>query len=110
MLTPWGQADHVTHLPHGIVSVSTPSHGGYYVPPEAREKMPEAARVSPFLKNGWYEEDCDWAIVVLSFPEILDAEIHTLPAEEVLEAARATVRGWMSEEVCRAFGLVKRER
>jgi hypothetical protein len=46
--------------------------------------MPEPYRSHPPFcgKAGWYEEDCDWAVVALSFPQFFTAD--------ELEAARRT--------------------
>ena len=80
MNSPWGQVQHSKEYPQGIAFVETASHGGFYVPAETVAKMPEALRAFvPFAHNTsdplnecarWYEEDCDWAIVVLAFPEL----------------------------------------
>jgi len=94
--TPWGIADHVTVLDHGIRCVSTPSHGGYYVPPEARKLMPPEA-LNTYAGPGWYEEDCDWALVALSFPKLFPEDARAL--------AEIIVRKWHSPEVCKAYGL-----
>ncbi len=68
--TPWGQADYTKQIARGIVSYSTPGHGGIHVSPTKQAKMPEALRI----ESGWYEEDCDWALVALAFPEYFIAE------------------------------------
>ena len=101
MQTPWGMADTVRHLDHGIIAVTTPSHGGYYVPPETRKKMPAPA-LTTWAGPGWYEEDCDWALVALSFPDLFP------PA--AIEHAKRTVEHWKTAEVCAAFGLTRKER
>jgi len=101
MMTPWGQADHVRRLPHGIIAVSTPSHGGYYVPPETRRQMHPLA-LNTWAGPGWYEEDCDWALVALSFPDLFP------PA--AIENAKWTIESYKDAETCTAFGLVKKER
>jgi len=79
--TPWGRADHRSDVAKGIVRVSTSSHGGYYITPAKMADMPAALRAirSPYVDAthpavggfglGWYEEDCDWIIVALAFPE-----------------------------------------
>ena len=58
--SPWGTIDHTTVFAIGgdviAVSVSTPSHGGFWVAPDHRAKLPAACR------KAWYEEDCEWAI------------------------------------------------
>lgn len=64
--TPWGKADSITVLAPGIVRVSTSSHGGLKVSKALNDTIPAAARKA----DGWYEEDCEWAIVALCFPAV----------------------------------------
>lgn len=67
--SPWGKPDFQKEIAPGIISLSTPGHGGYWLSKEMRAQMPETLRrKTPFAGEGWYEEDCDWAIVVLAFP------------------------------------------
>lgn len=96
MYTPWGKADQVRHIGRGIKSVCTPSHGGYYVPPAELAKMPEAARKT-HAGPGWYEEDCDWCLVALAFPDLFE--------EPAIAAAVTTCENWMTAEQCAPFGL-----
>ena len=65
-LTPWGNADQATQYAEGIISYSTPSHGGIHVQPKDNEK------IHPILQrsSGWYEEDCEWAAVAQAFPAL----------------------------------------
>jgi hypothetical protein len=83
--TPWGIADCVVTLgevnkgtcSYAILSVSTPSHGGIYVPPALLDRIPERHRAYAKRWSGsesWYEEDCAWAAVALAFPELFPAE------------------------------------
>ncbi len=77
--TPWGMSDSQTTLAPGIISYSTPSHGGIYLDEEHNQKMPEGMR----NESGWYEEDCEWAKVTFIFPNAFKPEhvqraIHTL--------------------------------
>jgi hypothetical protein len=69
--TPWGYPDSAVELAPGIVEISTPSHGGIHLFPD---RQSEVERVMPFFRPfagaPWYEEDCDWAIVLLVFPEL----------------------------------------
>lgn len=68
--TPWGKADDHREIARGIVWLTTPSHGGYWLSDDRQAQMPEPYRsVRPFAGRGWYEEDCDWCLVALSFPE-----------------------------------------
>jgi len=83
--TPWGPADFATEYAPGLVLYSTPGHGGFHVSAEWLAQMPEPYRSAvPFTQRhgrsgpGWYEEDCDWSIVALSFPQFFTApEIET---------------------------------
>ena len=84
MNTPWGAAQDVEELAPGIVMVSTASHGGIYVSPIHMEKMVKWP--SPFLGNEFYEEDCDAAYVIVSFPDLF--------GPESVERARASIVFW----------------
>jgi len=73
MQTPWGTADTVKKLDDGIVHVTTPSHGGVFIPPKMLKQIP-----GPFFAGkgfalqrceGWFEEDCDMSIAIAFFPE-----------------------------------------
>ena len=76
MNTPWGPSDHQTHVAPGIVFHSTPSHGGYHL--DAKRNAQVLAKFPGFRtfcgSVGWYEEDCDWAAVALTFPDLFTAE------------------------------------
>lgn len=62
--SPWGTVQHVTPYSDGIVFVSTASHGGYKLDRKQNAKIP-----APFRKlGGWYEEDCEYAIVYWFLP------------------------------------------
>lgn len=88
--TPWGLADHVREIAPGIVRYDTPSHGGYYVSPERVLTMPKPLReFEPWAGPNWYEEDCDWAVVALAFPQFFPADHQ--------EAALATLKSYKPE-------------
>jgi hypothetical protein len=76
-LTPWGVADQVTIVAPGIVRYHTPSHGGYWLSEERLAQMAPALRTfRPFTGDAaWFEEDCDWAVVVVAFPASFDAAV-----------------------------------
>jgi hypothetical protein len=68
--TPWGHSDTVTEIAPGIVSYSTPSRGGYWLSDARVASMPRQLRdFQPFAGPNFYEEDCDWSIVALAFPQ-----------------------------------------
>jgi hypothetical protein len=89
--TPWGCPDSAKEIAPGVVEISTPSHGGIHL---SKERQAEVERVMPFFRPfagpGWYEEDCDWCIVLLVFPEL---EPAFAPEENALKDAVATARG-----------------
>lgn len=71
--TPWGESEGQTVAVPGIVFHSTAGHGGFHLSPErqaaVRQKFPG---FRTFAGGPWYEEDNDWAVVVLTFPELFD--------------------------------------
>jgi len=73
--TPWGAAQTAKEIRPGVVIVTTASHGGVRVTGDAKNKIPPAFR-SP---NGWYEEDCDWAIVAIEYVEDFAREMGVAP-------------------------------
>ena len=66
--SPWGKIQTAEVIAPGIVSVTTAGHGGILLSPERFAKMPEKYR-DTFAGGRWYEEDCDWAKVAVTFPE-----------------------------------------
>lgn len=91
--TPWGYSDSQEQIQPGIIFYSTPSHGGYHVSAALNRTMPDSLR----LDGGWYEEDCDWARVVVAFP------LHFPP--ETVEEAKATLRAWCPRAYERFYGV-----
>lgn len=85
--TPWGKAQSAEEIGPGIIRYSTASHGGYFLNAAANAYVAPQLKKSTFggqgLK-GWYEEDCDWAIVVFTYPQHFDQE-HLKAAKETLE-------------------------
>lgn len=87
--TIWGTPDIASQLLPGIWEVHTPGHGGMILSDERQAAMPEALR----LEGVSYEEDVDWALVVLAFA----AEFNRLPTKGfdlLVENARASVKAW----------------
>jgi len=89
--SPWGRIDNVTPLGPEAVSVTTPSHGGIWVTPDALERIPQPLRATAYSGGGWFEEDCDWCIPYLALG------LHRFDGpqdrqDRVLAAARRTLR------------------
>lgn len=73
--SPWGAIDYATRLAEGIVSVSTPSHGGIWLSQARQAEMPAELVAVNFLKSQtWWEEDCDAIMPLYVFRGELDAE------------------------------------
>jgi hypothetical protein len=71
--TPWGGADYKRNVGRGITFYGTPSHGGFFVPVAELRKWPAPLRaIVPFAGRQWFEEDCDWAIVVAGSPDLFE--------------------------------------
>ena len=76
--SPWGTIDSVTPLgDEGAAFVTTPGHGGIYLPPALAARMPNEIVAASFLGSAtWWEEDCDaaWPTVVLELgtPEAIE--------------------------------------
>lgn len=64
--TPWGPSQGATIYAEGVVFHTTAGHGGFKLSAERN------ARVHPMLcrDSGFYEEDAEWAIVALTFPDL----------------------------------------
>jgi len=94
--SPWGPIQTVE--PHGpdAAFVTTASHGGLRISLTALARLPEAIRETPYSQNGWFEEDCDWALPYLALG--LDAfERDAARGAEVHQAATRTVQRWHPE-------------
>ena len=68
-MTPWGISDDSGDvLAEGIISYSTPSHGGIWLSDERMKQIPATAK--NFLGNfRWWEEDCDWVVPYIIFKD-----------------------------------------
>jgi hypothetical protein len=67
--TPWGGSQMAVIYAEGVVAHSTSGHGGFHLSPDRNAKVPPLLRKDP----PWYEEDCEWAIVALTFPDLFTA-------------------------------------
>jgi hypothetical protein len=71
--TPWGPSHSAKQIAPGITSVSTASHGGYVLNAERQAEFEKKfPSFKPYASAPFYEEDQDWAMVALAFPEHFD--------------------------------------
>lgn len=67
--TPWGSSQLATSYGPGVIYHSTAGHGGFHLSADRNRLVdPALRRDSP-----WYEEDNEWAIVALTFPDLFTA-------------------------------------
>ena len=107
--SPWGTVQDAIKLADGAWSVSTPSHGGIKLSAKLNAGIPDYMR----REDGWYEEDCDWCIPVMVYPEFALAMTWTSPAgthggwtvEQILNNAKDTLRNWHPESYARFYGV-----
>lgn len=85
---PWGKIDQRERISDEIVSVSTPSHGGLCLSPELWKKFRAVfPNSTSYGGEGFLEEDCDWALAPLAFPEMFSERdcfyaYHTVDGSE----------------------------
>lgn len=93
--SPWGspQGGWVRRAA-GIYECSTASHGGLWVSPQRRAAMPAC---KTFAGGNFFEEDSDWHLVALAFPEAFKPE-HVEAAHRTAEANRK----WAEADAWRA--------
>ena len=84
--SPWGPIQHCREYGPGVWSVSTAGHGGFMLSP-ARN-----AAVHPSIRDdrGHYEEDCAWAVVAFTFPDLF--------TEEHQGFAKASMINWYPDQ------------
>lgn len=71
MHTPWGESQQTKTIATGLIRVDTAGHGGYKLSPERwTELKSQFPSFSPFAGDaGWLEEDSDWCLAALLWPE-----------------------------------------
>lgn len=69
--SPWGKIQSSEEMAPGIWWVSTAGHGGIKLSAELNRKVLRSGR----SQGGFYEEDCEVSIVILTFPEHFDEKI-----------------------------------
>lgn len=92
--TPWGPAQTSEKIVRGLMRYTTAGHGGYHLSPTLNQQVPQPIRNA----GGWYEEDCAWAAVVYTFPELFTKN-------DRIEAIQ-TLKNWMPDEYEAITGTV----
>jgi len=92
--TPWGASQMATIYADGIVSHVTAGHGGFQLSAERNSKVHSMLRA----QSGWYEEDCAWSIVAITYPQFFTAYER--------RSAERHLRDWWPEAWETIFGQV----
>jgi hypothetical protein len=85
-VTPWGPAQVAYKYAPGIINYSCAGHGGFHLSPTRN------AQVHPAWSRpeGWYEEDCEYSIAVLSFPDAFHPDM--------VASAHESAKNWFPRE------------
>lgn len=97
--TPWGPSQDITQIGRGIFSVSCAGHGGIFVPNDMLLTMPEALRTNCYGGGNWFEEDCEWALVALAFPDLFSAYAVWIAGQSIRGSdCYKTAAAWLQTE------------
>lgn len=102
--SPWGKPDYIEQIAPGWWSVGTPGHGGYVLSAARTRDIPEAHLDASFNRQGhrgYFEEDCDWCIPALAFPEEFRAwaQRKGKDGDKYLDAAIQTFNQWIANKL-----------
>lgn len=64
--TPWGPAQQSRIYGEGVIAHSTAGHGGFHLDAKRNALVDRGWR----NRDGWYEEDSEWAKVAATFPDL----------------------------------------
>lgn len=93
MQTPWGAAQTRKTLGDGVTQVTTAGHGGIHLIPDRNRQVHAVWRDAA----GWYEEDDEWSVVAVTFPNLFTPE-------QVLEAHRLA-KDYSPDQYENVFGV-----
>ena len=91
MMTPWGESNSDVEIGTGIVSITTPGHGGIMVSEPALSSIPQKVRNCMINQgNGrlWAEEDIEMRIVLAILLEAGKVDEYALAQEFPAAVAR----------------------
>lgn len=94
--SPWGTVEVAIPLGPDAVAVITASHGGIFISAAGLSRIPAPLRTTCYSREGWFEEDCDWAIPYLAL-ELHHHEEDPAFGERKRLAARQTLLRWYAD-------------
>jgi hypothetical protein len=104
--SPWDKIDHLTKIADGVIFVSTPGHGGFWISSERVQEIKKHipalmlpsncypvhhAQRGSFDTNQWFEEDSEAYRVVLGLPHLF--KVEQVDAA-ILAARQQGAMGW----------------
>lgn len=102
--TPWGPAQYTEELAHGIISISTASHGGIWLSEDRRMQIGQYD--DNWLHTAeWWEEDCDWCVPYVWFQADIRKHGKAYKFEENLETARNFLKRFHPHFAARMAGM-----
>jgi hypothetical protein len=99
---PWGNIECAAEIAPGWWSVTTASHGGFVLSTERLAAMPPEHLSRTFGSQGlfgYFEENCDWSIVAIAFPEEWRAfVVDRLREPDLVDVAPRLFEMWILPE------------
>jgi len=106
--TPWGPSQGSNKIATGIMFYHTARHGGVHLSPKRNAQVPDYMRAA----DGWYEEDCEWAIAAVVFmDEFLDDALQheNMTSDKFRDIVNDTFKNWYPDEYEKFYNTSLRE-
>lgn len=100
---PWGVIEHAAEIAPGWWSVTTSRHGGFVLSLERLATIPLEHRSASLGSHGlfgYFEEDRDWSIVAVAFPEEWRAfVVDRLCEPDLVDVASRVFEAWVLPDI-----------
>lgn len=73
LVSPWGRVEDVREWGDGVVWLSTAGHAGFWLSSDRHRELQSRHAFPTWACGARYEEDCDAAVVVVTFSDLFDA-------------------------------------
>lgn len=95
--TPWGTPEIQSTIGPGIILVSTARHGGLYLD---ENRWAELVKTLPefrsFAGDYWLEEDCDFTVAVILWPDLFDPYCVRSSARYIQSGGARCCKNWLA--------------
>lgn len=100
---PWGNIGCAAEIAPGWWSITTPSHGGFVLSVERLAAIPAEHLAASFGSQGvlgYFEENCDWSIVAVAFPQEWQAfVVGRLREPDLVDVAPRAFETWILPKI-----------